>query len=289
MFNLSQVASLSATLLTLGLTASSTFPVKAQTTFPDVPANYWAQPFIRRLAEQNIIVGYPDNTFRPEQTVKRDEFAAMIRQAFEQEQVRQISSGSVYQDVPEGYWAAPAIEEAYQQGFMSGYPNNTFRPNQSVSRVEAIVTLNRGLDLQTQTQQVKTPATTRRTVKRPIYFPLAITSLMRPLIVRQTQTTAAPVTTPASLQSKQLVENYYTDANQIPEYAMNDVEVATQRNLIVNYPNPKVFEPNQPLRRATAAAFIHQSLVALNKMEPLPTNVEAYNYIVRPEINQATR
>ncbi|AVZ29599.1 S-layer homology domain-containing protein [Nodularia spumigena] len=268
---MSSLSHLSASLLTLGLAASLTSSASAQNTFPDVPRDYWAKPFIERLAERNIIVGYPDGTFRPEQAVQRDEFAAMIRQAFEQEPVRQIEDASAFQDVPQGHWASLAIESAYQQGFMSGYPGGFFAPNQPVSRVDALVTLTRGLNLAPET---------RRVVRRPVYLPLAMTSLMQPLVA------AAPQpTTPVAA----LAKDYYVDAQQIPQYAINDVGIATQKNLVVNYPNPRALEPNQPLRRATAAAFIHQTLVAQDRIEPLPSNVEAHNYIVRPEVTQAAR
>lgn len=268
--SLSRCCKLTASLVTLGVAASVTSPALAQSTFPDVPLDYWAQPFIERLAARNIVVGYPDGTFRPEQAVQRDEFAAMIRKAFQKEPVRQIKDASVYQDIPQGNWAAPAIEEAYQQGFMSGYPDGFFRPNQPVSRIDAIVTLTRGLNLTPEPQKI-----TRRMVKRPIYLPLAMTSLMQPLV-------SAPQTT---TNVTALAQNYYADAQQIPQYAINDVGIATQKNIVVNYPNPRELNPNLPLRRSTAAAFIHQTLVARDKMEPLPSNVEAYNYIVRPQVN----
>lgn len=291
MLRLSNLTLLGASLLTLGLAASRNVSVSAQTAFTDVPADYWAEPFIQRMAQRNIVVGYPDGTFRPEQPVKREEFAAMIRKAFEQEQVRQIPSGSVYKDVPQGYWAAPAIEEATEQGFMSGNSNNSFRPNQPVSRVEAIVALNQGLNLSPQNSQV----TTRRTVKKPIYFPLAITSLMQPIVRQASQnvSTTTATSSQATASPSTTVENYYTDAEKIPQSAMDEVGIATQRNLVVNHPNPRVFNPNRPLRRATAAAFIHQTLVAQDRIEPLPSNVEAYNYIVQPGVSdtnaQATR
>ncbi|GAX35304.1 S-layer homology domain-containing protein [Nodularia sp. NIES-3585] len=272
---MSSLSVLGASLLTLGLAASLTSPALAQNTFPDVPPDYWAQPFIQRLVQRNMIAGYPDGTFRPEQAVQRDEFAAMIRQAFDQEPVRQIEDAIAFQDVSEGYWASPAIESAYQQGFMSSYPGGFFRPNQPVSRVDALVTLTRGLNLTPETPQV-----TRRAVTSPVYLPLAMTSLMQPLVAG-----APPATTPVAA----LARDYYADAQQIPEYAINDVGIATQKNIVVNYPNPRELNPNEPLRRATAAAFIHQTLVAQNRMEPLPSNVEAYNYIVRPEATQAAR
>ncbi|MEA5514798.1 S-layer homology domain-containing protein [Nodularia sp. UHCC 0506] len=271
MSSLSHLSALSVSLLTLGMAASLTTSASAQNTFPDVPSDYWAKPFIERLAERNIIVGYPDGTFRPEQAVQRDEFAAMIRQAFEQEPVRQIEDASAFQDVPEGYWASLAIESAYQQGFMSGYPGGFFGPNQPVSRVDALVTLTRGLNLAPEA---------RRVVRRPVYLPLAMTSLMQPLVAALPQPT-----TPVAA----LAKDFYVDAQQIPQYAINDVGIATQKNLVVNYPNPRVLEPNEPLRRATATAFIHQTLVAQDRIEPLPSNVEAYNYIVRPAVSQAAR
>ncbi|WGV28536.1 S-layer homology domain-containing protein [Halotia branconii] len=280
---LSHISVVSASLLTLGLAVSTTAQTSPkQTTFPDVPPNYWAQPFIQRLAQKNMIVGYPDGTFRPEQAVQRDEFAAMIRQAFDQEQVRQISSGSAYQDVPRDYWAVSAIEEAYQQGFMNSYPNNSFRPNKPMSKSQAIVALVRGLNLAPKNQQA-----TRRVAKQPIYFPLAVTSLMQPLIVSQAKAAKAPTqTTAVQKPMVALVNNSYQDSPEIPKYAVNDIGIATQRNMVVNYPNPKLLNPNQPLKRATAAALIHQALVTQNRIEPLPQNVKAYNYIVRPGISQ---
>jgi len=52
-----------------------------------------------------------------------------LNKAFSQNPERQIANGSVYKDIPRGYWAAPAIEDAYEMGFMKGYPDGEFRPN----------------------------------------------------------------------------------------------------------------------------------------------------------------
>ncbi len=126
MTELTKLVTAGVSLLSLNLTALvvGALDTYAQsspaTTFSDVPSNYWAQPFIRGLAERNIVAGYPDGTFRPEQPVDRDEFAAIIRQAFNQPPIRQIKSGAVYKDVPANYWATRPIEEAYQQGFIIG-------------------------------------------------------------------------------------------------------------------------------------------------------------------------
>lgn len=160
------ISALSVTMLTLGLAAGAIAPFvtsppatavsPANTSFSDTQ-NSWAQSFIHNLAERHIVTGYPDNTFRPEQPVDRDEFAAILRQAFSQPVERKIASGSVYKDVPQGYWAASAIEEAYEMGFMKGYPGGEFRPNQSVSRVEVLVSLAQNLNLPTTTSAVDKP------------------------------------------------------------------------------------------------------------------------------------
>jgi hypothetical protein len=120
---------------------------QAQQTFADVPPNYWARPFIQSLAEKGNVTGYPDRTFRPKQAVDRVEFAAMIRQAFERANIRNIPSGSAFNDVPQGYWAEPLIQQAYEMGFIRGFPGNEFRPKQPMTKTQALVALMRGLNL----------------------------------------------------------------------------------------------------------------------------------------------
>ncbi|MBN4001188.1 fasciclin domain-containing protein [Nostoc sp. LPT] len=113
----------------------------------DVSSDYWARPFIQALAENNVISGFPDGTYRPNQPVTRAEFAALIQKAFgNQNRVRQLSAGG-FSDVPANYWAAAAIQSAYETGFLAGYPGNVFRPNQEIPRVQGIVALNNGLGL----------------------------------------------------------------------------------------------------------------------------------------------
>ncbi|WP_413198680.1 fasciclin domain-containing protein [Nostoc piscinale] len=120
----------------------------AASNFSDVSTDYWATPFIQALAARNVISGFPDGSFRPNQAVTRAEFATMIQKAFNQNPVRQISTGG-FTDVPAGYWAAPAIQEAYETGFMTGYPGNEFRPNLQIPKVQAIAALSSGLNLNT--------------------------------------------------------------------------------------------------------------------------------------------
>ncbi|BCX08236.1 MAG: hypothetical protein KatS3mg066_2095 [Fischerella sp.] len=121
-------------------------PATTAPSFADVPADYWALPFIQALAARNVIVGYPDGTYKPDQPVTRAELAAMFQKAFTLNPVRQLPPEG-FRDVPANYWAAPAIRAAYEAGFLSGYPNNLFGPNQTVSKADAITAVASGLNL----------------------------------------------------------------------------------------------------------------------------------------------
>ncbi len=118
------------------------------TTFPDIQGN-WAQAFIEALASRGIIQGFPDGTFRPNAPVTRAQFAAMIRQAFDQPLERPATQ---FADIPANFWALDAIQEAYRMGFMEGYPNNIFLPDQNIPRVQVLVALVSGLDLSAPAQ-----------------------------------------------------------------------------------------------------------------------------------------
>jgi hypothetical protein len=126
-------------------TPAPTTPTTA-VNFTDVDPSYWAYPFIQGLAGRNVIAGFPDGSFRSEQPVTRAEFAAMLQKAFNPTPVRQLSPGG-FTDVPTDYWAASAIRAAYEAGFLAGYPNNTFQPDQEIPKVQAIAGLANGLNL----------------------------------------------------------------------------------------------------------------------------------------------
>jgi hypothetical protein len=135
--------------MALGLTVGAVTPIVspapafAQGRFIDVPSGYWAERFITDLAARDVIAGFPDGSFHPNDPVTRAQYAAMVRKAFNKAKIR----GDVaFIDVPGSYWAAPAISEAYTMGFMAGYPGNIFSPNQNIPRAQVLVSLANGLN-----------------------------------------------------------------------------------------------------------------------------------------------
>ncbi|MEH2324131.1 MAG: fasciclin domain-containing protein [Nostoc sp.] len=215
-------------------TQSPTTPSPTSTVnLTDVSSDYWARPFIQALADNNVIAGFPDGSFRPNQGVTRAEFAALIQKAFpNQNRVRQLSAGG-FKDVPAGYWGASAIQNAYETGFLAGYPGNVFRPNEQIPKVQALVAVSNGLGL-----------------------------------------TASSTGTSSDLST------YYTDASAIPNYAVASVTAATQSNIVVNYPDLKQLNPQQPLTRAEAAALLYQALAKQGRVQAIASNLPASQYIV---------
>ncbi|MBE9157373.1 S-layer homology domain-containing protein [Nodosilinea sp. LEGE 06152] len=112
----------------------------------DVPSTHWAYPFIKSMFDQGYLPDFPESGFQPDQPLTRAELAALISQAFGD--APREGSVIAFTDVPDTYWAAPAIANAVSQNFMNGYPEGDFRPDQAVPRYEVLVSLATGLNLE---------------------------------------------------------------------------------------------------------------------------------------------
>jgi parallel beta-helix repeat protein len=185
------------------------------TAFKDVQTDYWAKAYIEALAAKNIIAGFPDGSFKPNEPVTRAQFAAIINKAFKPSATRKAIT---FKDVKSNYWAFSAIQTASSSPFLSGYPDLTFKPEQQIPRVQALVALANGLGL---------------------------------------------------TANGQTVINFYTDASQIPSYAVGPVAAATSRQLVINYPTVKELAPKRQATRAEIAAFVYQALVNAGRVQAI--------------------
>ncbi|MEH2060133.1 MAG: DUF1565 domain-containing protein [Nostoc sp.] len=107
-------------------------------------SNHWSGGFIRELVKLGIINGFPDRTFKPDATMTRAQYAALLVKAFNPSPNRPVIK---FKDVPADFWASKVIQQAYQGLFLSGFPDNTFGPNNNIQRVQVIVSLVNGLGL----------------------------------------------------------------------------------------------------------------------------------------------
>ena len=122
-----EVTTMFARLLTEQIEADKTY----SNTFSDVPKGYWAADYIGYMQQFGIITGYSDGSFRPDAPVTRAEFAA-IASRFEK-----LTEGSKsFADVPDTYWAARYINFAATRGWVTGYSDGTFKPENTITRAE---------------------------------------------------------------------------------------------------------------------------------------------------------
>ncbi|OKH28929.1 DUF1565 domain-containing protein [Chroogloeocystis siderophila] len=124
--------------------------VAPQFAFSDVQG-LWAQPYIAALASREIIAGFPDGTFKPNEPVTRAQFAAIVSKAFTPTPQREAQD---FNDVSRNFWGYQAIQTAYRGGFVAGYPGGAFQPQQQIPRVQVLVSLANGLNLRADNPNV---------------------------------------------------------------------------------------------------------------------------------------
>lgn len=207
----------------IAATAETPSQVGISSSFSDLDG-HWAATFVEALVNKGLISGFPDGTFQPSTPITRAQYAALITKTF---QLLTSNKLDKFKDVKTDLWAAAAIASAVDGGFLSGFPDGTFRPGQNLTKVQAIVSIVNGLKLTGGN-------------------PNGLT--------------------------------VYSDRAQIPSYAINAVTVATQKLLVVNYPQTGLLEPLREITRAEVTALIYQALVARGSVEAISSP-----YIVKPE------
>ncbi len=186
--------------------------------FSDI-AQHWASRCIVALAARNVIKGYPNGTFRPQAVVSRAEFATLMQRALPQLPVEREAID--FKDVPPEFWASGAIAWVSERGLFSGYEDRRFLPNQTISRVQALVVLVAGISAE------RFSATTGQQLEA---------------------------------QKQQQIEQNFLDADDIPTYARKSVSVAVEYALLESLPEPRALLPNQPISRGEVAALLCRTL-----------------------------
>ncbi|MEL6554679.1 MAG: S-layer homology domain-containing protein [Cyanobacteria bacterium J06621_11] len=190
--------------------------------FSDI-AQHWASECIVALAQRQVIQGYPNGTFRPNAVVSRAEFAALMQRVFPDVPIRK--SQVVFTDVFAEFWASDAIVWAAERGLFSGYSDNRFLPNQTISRVQALVVLVAGLSATQSSEAV-----------------------------------SAPEASMAAQGLAKKIEQTFSDAAEIPAYARDAIGNAIASGLLVSLPEPRALLPGQSITRGEVAALLCRAL-----------------------------
>lgn len=110
--------------------------------YSDVTKDDWYAFAVSYMTENKLIMGYPDGTFRPNNPISRAEFAA-IASRFDQ---LKPGLSLPFNDVKAGHWAYDVIASAADKGWINGYPDGSFKPENKITRAEVVSTTNRMLN-----------------------------------------------------------------------------------------------------------------------------------------------
>lgn len=108
--------------------------------YTDVSRTDWFNNAISTLSNAGIVTGYADGTFRPDQPITRGEMAKIIANF-----ARLGGATKSFTDLS-GHWAKSYVELAAGNGWIAGYPDGTFRPDQKITRAETVTMINRVLE-----------------------------------------------------------------------------------------------------------------------------------------------
>lgn len=106
--------------------------------FRDVASGSWYNTYVATLSNAGVITDSSNGYFRPNEAITRAELAAMLAKFSET-----TGAANYFNDVSAKYWAANAIAICAKLGWITGYPDGTFRPDKNVTRAELMAMINR--------------------------------------------------------------------------------------------------------------------------------------------------
>lgn len=186
---------------------------------------------------------------------------------------------TAFSDVNNNYWAKDFIQELSNRGIIKGFPDGTFRPDAPVTRAEfaAMIRSLRKPKTRAAVAFVDVPSNfwARGAIDEAYEMQWMAGypgNVFRPQQQIPRVQVAVAVNNGLGYQPTcnfEDVLSYYRDASDIPNYALTSVAAATEKQLVVSYPNPQSLQPNKSATRAEVAAFIYQALVSTNQAQAI--------------------
>jgi hypothetical protein len=162
---------------------------------------HWAKQYIEELIKKGIISCYPDNTFRPDNSITRAEFVTIVVKAFD----FKANELNVFDDTID-HWAMDYISAAIENRIILGYGNNMFGPDDLITREQMTIIICKAMGLSVEFGEIS-----------------------------------------------------FIDSNQVSEWALDYVASAVRKNIINGYPD-NTFRPKIHLSRAEAATVIYNAI-----------------------------
>lgn len=118
-------------------------------TFTDVREGYWALNHVEYAADQGVVAGYGDGSYRPEEPLDRGQMAAYVARAMGWVGIDEDMSAApeLFPDVPAGFWSGTAIQACVENGAVQGYDDGRYHPDWVVTRDQMAVYITRAFGL----------------------------------------------------------------------------------------------------------------------------------------------
>ena len=180
-----------------------------------------------------------------------------------------------FYDVSSNYWAAPFIQELAQRGVIAGFPDGSFRPDAPVTRSQYAAMVRKAFNKRQERQAINFVDVSSNYWAYSAIQEAYTTGFLSGYpggVFRPTQNIPREQVLVSLSNGLDYVANnpqatlgYYNDAYNISSYARSPIAAATEKQLVVNYPNTKFLNPKGIATRADVAAYIYQALVSTNQ------------------------
>ncbi|WP_077215002.1 S-layer homology domain-containing protein [Bacillus dakarensis] len=112
--------------------------------FRDINSDHWVQPIVNELAKEELVLGYENSYYKPQDNITRAEVAAMLAEAFD---LKVNNRSGNFPDVNSNHWAVGVVNAVYQEGIFQGNDSNHFRPSDALTRGQMAAIISRAFDL----------------------------------------------------------------------------------------------------------------------------------------------
>jgi hypothetical protein len=183
---------------------------------------------------------------------------------------------TTFSDVSSNYWAAPFIQELSQRGVIAGFPDGSFRPEEAVTRAQFAAMVNKAFQKAQQRSPISfidVPSNywaysaigQAYTIGFLSGYPGNRFEPNQAIPRQQVLVALANGLEYTASSNTESTLQYFNDAYNIASYARSPIAAATEKQIVVNYPNVKFLNPTATATRAQVAAFIYQALVSTNQ------------------------
>ncbi|MBD2242966.1 S-layer homology domain-containing protein [Nostoc sp. FACHB-888] len=181
-----------------------------------------------------------------------------------------------FSDVSSNYWAAQFIQQLSRRGVIAGFPDGSFRPEEPVTRAQFAAMVNKAFQKAPQRQAINFADVPSNywassaigqayTIGFLSGYPGNRFEPNQAIPRQQVLVSLANGLEYAPSGNTESTLQYFNDASNIASYARSPIAAATEKQIVVNYPNVKFLNPTATATRAQVAAFIYQALVSSNQ------------------------